>query len=161
MQIAAVYASCRILSDDMGRLPLRVRDVLAGGGAETNTKHPVARLLRAPNDWQTPIEFLSFLVFSYSLRGNAYAYVQRGKDGTPKALIPLVPDRVNVLINEKSGRIYYQISHPRLGNTVKTTKAEDIIHIRNISLDGGVLGLSPIAAGQVFPPTEKRTNAGG
>ena len=148
LQVTAVYACVRALADDIAALPIRVRRVQAGGGAVADPKHPVARLLRAPNGWQTPYELLNHMIVSLTLRGNAYLYINRAPDGTPVQLIPLLPDRVMVVMNEGNGSLFYNISSPMISERVLTVPGEDIVHVRNISLDGGILGLSPLAAAQ-------------
>lgn len=146
LQVSAVFGCIKAKSEDIGKLPLRVKRRLPTGGAVVDTQHPLNRLLERPNAWMLPMEFWSYLTVALELRGNAYAVIVRGKAGQPLSLIPINPDRVNVLLSPR-GWLYYNISHPQLGDGL-TLHADDVIHIRNLSIDGGYLGLSPIAVAQ-------------
>jgi HK97 family phage portal protein len=147
LQASAVYGCVKALSEDVGKVPVRVKRRLPGGGAEVDLKHPVNKLLRfAPNVWQTPFDYFSYCTTAFLLRGNAFSAVLRGGAGTPLGLIPINPDRCAVMISPK-GWLYYNVSHPQIGDGVMIHQ-EDMIHQRNISLDGGYLGISPIALAQ-------------
>jgi len=145
---AACWACIKCISDDTAKIPLRMRRLLKKGGAVQEKKHPVAKLLRQPNYFQTPFEFISYLASSYTMRGNAYAYVRRDVDGTPVELIPLMPDRVQIMCNPLDGAINYVATHPRFGAMSRTIIPEDMLHIRGISIDDGLTGVNPIAIGQ-------------
>lgn len=147
---ASVFACVKVLSEDVAKLPVRVRRAQHAEGRVSfvdESKHPLNRLLRTPNRWQTPFEFWSFVVTSHQLWGNAYVVVRRGKGGAPQELIPLRPDRVQTEISAKGG-LFYRGFHPVFGAEQKRWPAEDVLHIRGMSLDGGFLGMSPIAAAQ-------------
>ncbi len=148
LQITAAYACIRALSEDVACLPIKIRKILPNNGAIAQPRHPIAKLLAHPNAYQTPFEMISHIITSLTLRGNAFVYIIRAGDGTPIELIPLIPDRVQTLINQNDGMIYYHISHPRLSAATMSVPQEDMIHVKNISLDGGVLGVSPIQASQ-------------
>lgn len=146
LQSAAVYGCVKCRSEDLAKLPIVIRRRRAGGkGWEIDLDHPLNRLFRRPNRWMTWFQFVAYLVASLDLRGNAYVAIARGKAGQPLSLIPLGPDRVSVLLSPK-GELFYHVHHPMIGTGV-TLHADDVIHIRNMSLDG-YLGVSPIAAGQ-------------
>src|SRR5260221_10358130 len=49
LQASAVYACVKVLSEDVAKLPLRVRKRLAGGGWAIASDHPLTGLLRSPN----------------------------------------------------------------------------------------------------------------
>lgn len=149
MQSAAVHACVKCLSEDVAKLPLHLRKRLLPvrgmpGGSTIVTGHPLTRLIRQPNDYQTPFEFWQNMVWSHQLRGNAYSYIKRGRDGTAKQLMYLHPDRVQVSWMN-SGRIYYNFTHPFINKgSQKQCTAEDMLHIRNMSVNGGFVGQSPI-----------------
>jgi HK97 family phage portal protein len=152
LQASAVYACVKVLSEDVAKLPVRVRRAQDASNGKTSwveeTRHPLNRLLRQPNSWQTPFEFWSYIVTSQQLWGNAYVAVKRDAKGNPRELVPLLPSRT-VLLYDQKGAIFYQTQHPFLdgGNTANWA-AEDILHIRNLSFDGGFLGQSTIQCSQ-------------
>jgi len=146
LQAAAVYGCVKCRSEDLAKLPIVMRRERADGqGWDKLTKHPLRRLFRRPNRWMTASDFISYVVISLDLRGNAYIAVARGPDGSPRSLIPLSPDRVSVLLSP-NGTLFYNVHHPALG-TGLTLHQDDVVHVRGLSLDG-YMGISPIAAGQ-------------
>jgi HK97 family phage portal protein len=147
LQVSAVYACVRRLSEDLAKLPINIRKKSRKGGWTVDTKHPLNKLFRSPSDWQTQFGLIQHLIVSLQLRGNGYIYVARNRDGDPRQLMPIVPDRTSILLTQEGG-IYYQISTPQFGGETLTALPEDIIHVRNMSLDGGLRGLSPISCSQ-------------
>ncbi len=147
LQSAAVYGCVKCLSEDIAKLPLQLRKLLPDGGHQVDTDHPLNLLLKRPNRWMTPFQFWAYMLVGVLLRGNAMAAVVRGPDGAPESLIPLNWDRVSVLLSP-AGWLYYLVSHPMLGDGL-TLRQDDVIHLRNpMCVDGGYLGVSPIALGQ-------------
>jgi HK97 family phage portal protein len=146
LQSAAVYGCVLCLAEDIGKLPIEIRRRVPGGGFEIDATHPLGELFARPNKWQTPMEFWSYMVTGVKLRGNAIAAIKRDWDGSPLELIPLNWDRVSVLLSPK-GWLYYLVSHPMVGDGV-TLHQDDVLHIRNICVDGGYLGMSAIAVAQ-------------
>lgn len=146
LQSATVYRCVKTKAEDIAKLPVVVEARRAGGDWERDRDHPFNAVLERPNDWMTPFEFWRYVVASIDLRGNSIAVIKRGFDGSPTALIPLNWDRVSVLLSP-SGLLFYNVSHPRVGWGV-TFSSEDVLHFRGITLDGGYLGITPIAAAQ-------------
>lgn len=149
IQVATVYGCIKARSEDLAKVPLRLKRRLAGGGFELVDEHPIARLLRRPNPWMTPFAFIRFLELSVCFRGNAYVVIQRGRAGEPIALIPVVPDKVVPEIGP-TGEMFYRVSHPMLsrGEDQIRLHQDNVLHVRNLSLDAGYVGMSPIAAAQ-------------
>jgi len=79
MQVATAYACCRVLAEDIAKLPIRLRRRQKGGGSVVDLDHPINRLLWRPNPWQTPFDFKSYLVYSLALVGNGYSYIVRSE----------------------------------------------------------------------------------
>jgi HK97 family phage portal protein len=147
LQSAAVYGCVNCLSQDIAKLPLGIRRRLPGGrGYQAVHDHLLARLLTRPNNWMTPYQFWRYLGTSLKLRGNGYAAIIRNRAGVPVELIPLSPDRVTIHVTTR-GLVFYAFSHPLIGEG-EFWYAENILHIRDMMVDGGYLGLSPIAYAQ-------------
>jgi HK97 family phage portal protein len=97
----------------------------------------------------TAYDFRECQVAHLNLRGNAYALKQENGRGI-KSLIPLSPDRMNVV--RDAGALVYEYTHE--DSRKETFSAERIWHLKNMpiscSFNGqvpeGVLGISPIAA---------------
>lgn len=144
MQASAVFSCVRCLAEDWAKLPVEVQRLRPGGrGFDVLHDHYLARLLRRPNKWQVPYQFWHFVSTCLSLRGNAYVAIVRGGAGEPRALVPVSPDRVSVLLSP-NGWLYYHISHPLVGEGIKLHQ-DDMLHWRGFTLDG-FMGISPISA---------------
>lgn len=144
LQAGAVFACVRCIAEDWAKLPVRIERLRPGGlGYDVLRDHYLARLMRRPNRWQVPFQFWSFVSTSLSMRGNAYVVIIRGPGGQPRALVPVSPDRVSVLLSPNAW-LFYHISHPLVGEGL-TLHQDDVLHLRGFSLDG-YIGLSPIMA---------------
>lgn len=138
--ISAVYAAVAAISESVGSLPLTVYR-RTDAGREKARNHPLYRLLHdAPNDYQTALELREQMQRHVLLRGNAYAEIVRGGNGRPQALLPLHPDRVNILRNQ-AGRLLYDVTDE--GGRVRRLLADEVLHVRYHS-DDGIVGRSPI-----------------
>jgi HK97 family phage portal protein len=105
----------------------------------------LTKLFRRPNRWQTWFEFIGYAVTSICLRGNAFVVVERDRDANPIELVPIAPDRCSIMLTDE-GELWYRINSRRLGFGL-LVPPDDMIHIKNISMDGYV-GVSPIAVAQ-------------
>lgn len=149
LQVATVYGCVKSRSEDLAKVPLLMQRTMPKGGSEVIDDHPIARLLRRPNDWMSPFAFKRFIEQSVCFRGNAYVVIQRGRGGEPRALIPVVPDKVQVEVTP-NGILFYRIAHPLLapnGEQIQLHQ-DNVIHVRNMGMDAGYMGMSPIAAAQ-------------
>ena len=145
LQAAAVYACIRAVSQDIATLSPFIRRRLIGGGYQRELQHPLTKLFRRPNRWQTWFEFIGYAVTSLCLRGNAFVVVERDRDANPIELVPIAPDRATIMLTD-DGELWYRINSRRIGMGI-LVPPDDMIHIKNISMDGYV-GVSPIAIAQ-------------
>lgn len=148
MQLTAVYACVRILSETMAQIPLQLFE-RTERGLTAATDHPLYPILyEEPNPEMTSFAFRETLMTHLLLWGNAYAQIIRNGRGEVLALYPLMPDRMTV-DRDNNGRIYYayQTSNsdaPTLKDgTVRLTPYE-VLHIPGLGFDG-LVGYSPIA----------------
>lgn len=143
---SAFYGAVKIISEDVAKLPLRVKKRSADGGSVIAKKHPLSKVLAKPNSWQTLFELLEFAVFCLVVRGNAYVVILRDGKGRPEQLVPISPDRVT-LLTDTEGDIWYQIGrgsqHEQavLRDQPLTIPARDVLHIRGLSRNG-LVGMS-------------------
>lgn len=149
MQMTAVYACVRILSEAIAGLPLHLYRYKEGGGKEQAIDTNLYRLLHdEPNPEMTSFVFRETLMTHLLLWGNAYAQIIRNGKGEVVALYPLMPNKMSVDRDEK-GQLYYTYSRANeeaatmTGNTV-TLKPSDVLHIPGLGFDG-LVGYSPIA----------------
>ena len=145
LQAAAVYACVRFISQDIAMLKPFVRRTVRGGGYRREIDHALVKLFRKPNRWQTRFEFFSYWMASLCLRGNGFVVVERDRWGEPVELVPVAPDRVTMMLSPE-GEMWYRVNSQRLGFGIMVPP-DDMMHLKNISLDGYV-GVSPIAIAQ-------------
>ena len=109
MRHVACMACVSILACDVAKIPFDIYRRLPDGGKEVFKDHPLHRLMRHPNNWQTAFEFKEMLQASLVLRGNGYAPVVRNGRGDPLYLVPVHPDRVG-LFEAPSGEYFYAVT---------------------------------------------------
>lgn len=150
LQVTAVYACVRLLSESLAGLPIHIYRYGKDGGRERVFDHPLYSLLHdAPNEEMSSFSFRETLMSHLLLYGNAYAQIIRNGRGQALALYPLLPDRMEVNRTERGALVYtYQISvgEKRFnthGNSV-ILRRDEVLHISGLGFDG-LVGYSPIA----------------
>ncbi len=149
MQMTAVYACVRILSEAIAGLPLHLYCYKGDGGKDKAIDHPLYLLLHdEPNPEMTSFVFRETLMTHLLLWGNAYAQIIRNGKGEVIALYPLMPNRMTV-DRDSSGRLYYsyQMANsdaPTMEPGTVILKPSDVLHIPGLGFDG-LVGYSPIA----------------
>lgn len=149
MRAATVMACVSIRAVDMAKLPVHVYRAKPKGGQEILENHPLERILRRPNEWQTRLEFIEQMQTALLLKSNAYALIQRNGRSQPTALFPAQPDNVT-LFESPEGSLFYEVNavsdHDRaiLRQFPRRIPAEDMLHVRWLSLNG-LMGLSRIS----------------
>lgn len=149
MQMTAVYACVRILSESIAGLPIHVYQYTDSGSKEKAIKHPLYRLIHdEPNPEMTSFVFRETLMTHLLLYGNAYAQIIRNGKGEVVALYPLMANRMSVDRDDK-GHLYYQYQMqesdaPTMKNGTVILKPSDVLHVPGLGFDG-LVGYSPIA----------------
>ena len=149
MQMTAVYACVRILSESIAGLPVHVYKYTDSGSKEKAIKHPLYRLIHdEPNPEMTSFVFRETLMTHLLLYGNAYAQIIRNGKGEVIALYPLMANRMSVDRDDK-GHLYYQYQMQdsdaqTMKNGTVILKPSDVLHIPGLGFDG-LVGYSPIA----------------
>lgn len=149
MQITAVHACVRVISETIASLPLHLYRYGEKGNKEKATDHPLYFLLHdEPNPEMTSFVFRETLMTHLLLWGNAYAQIIRNGKGEVVALYPLMPNRMKVERDE-NGQLYYEYSKTvdERGSSKEITYVllpKDVLHIPGLGFDG-LVGYSPIA----------------
>lgn len=130
MGLSAYFGAIRVLSEDVGKLPLIVYKRLDPRGKERDKSSPAYKLLHdAPNDEMSAMTFRELLT-QYALgHGNGYAMIEMD-GGTPTALIPIHPARVTP--RREDGRIVYRV---RQSGMPEQIEADEMLHIRGMGDD--------------------------
>jgi HK97 family phage portal protein len=148
----AVFSCVAMLAEDVAKLKPFFFRRRADGGRDIVTDHWLPRLFRRPNDFQSGFEFREMLMVQLCLRSNAFAVIIRNNAGRPIKLIPVNSDRVAIW-EAPTGDLFYRVTplglHERamLINEPFLIPAEDILHIRGLSLNG-LLGAARIVLGK-------------
>ncbi|QEL10873.1 phage portal protein [Kushneria phosphatilytica] len=146
MQLSAVWACVRLLSETISTLPLKLYQRRQDGSRELATKHNIYPLIcRQPNMEMTPARFMQMLVASICLWGNAFVEKRRINGRKIAGLVPLLPQNVAVK-RLKSGKLEYRYTDPLIGSE-RVIDEKDIMHIRGFGLDG-VCGMLPVSTGR-------------
>ena len=149
MQMTAVYACVRILSESIASLPVHLYQYESEGNKAKAVKHPLYRILHdEPNPEMTSFVFRETLMTHLLLWGNAYAQIIRNGKGEIIGLYPLMPNRMTV-DRDDSGRICYrylmQDSNAGAGRSgYVTLRPSELLHVPGLGFDG-LVGYSPIA----------------
>ncbi len=150
MQITAVYACVRILSEVIASLPLHVYSYKDGGGKQLEIEHPLYRILHdEPNSEMTAFTFREVMMYHLLIHGNSYSQIIRDGTGRVVALYPLLPDRMDVERNE-NGELYYIYTRQSDENPESKEdgqiilKKDEVLHVKGLTFDG-LLAQSPLA----------------
>ena len=149
MQISAVYACVRVLSEAIASLPLHVYEYTDEGSKIKAIKHPLYRLLHdEPNPEMTSYIFRETLMTHLLLWGNAYAQIIRNGRGEVVGLYPLMANRMRV-DRDENGHIYYEYQMsssdaPMMKTGTVRLTPDEVLHVPGLGFDG-LVGYSPIA----------------
>ena len=136
LQLTAVYACIRLLSETFASLPAILYRRLERG-KERAIDHPLYFVLHnIANKEMTSVEFRSTMMAHVLLWGHAYAEIVRNAAGEVKSLWPITPNRVTPYRNSRN-ELVYKVNLP--DNEVAHLSADRVLHI------SAMLGLSPIA----------------
>jgi len=140
LQLSAVYACVKVLAESVAAMPLFMVRRTGKRSKEKATDHPAYRLVHEqPNPEMTSLEFREMMMGHLTLRGNAFAQIQRDRGNRPMALWPLHPDRMSIV--RDNGKLFYEYRKKTAGHEI--FNANEMLHIKGISSDG-LLGWSPI-----------------
>jgi HK97 family phage portal protein len=149
MSCAAVMACVSVLAEDVSKLPVELWSEAETGARRKIKAHPVAKLLRQPNAWQTWMEFAGQMMLGLLLRGNAYAVIVRYPNGDPAYLVAINPDRV-ALWESPDGSLFWMVTRAGLHETAVLASQPllipdyNIFHLKGLSANG-LLGFSKIS----------------
>ncbi|NYA15752.1 phage portal protein [Serratia fonticola] len=136
--LSALRACVTLLAESVAQLPCVLYRRMPNGGREAATDHPLHDILRyQPNRKDTAFEWYEQSEGMIGINGNSYSLIERSGRGDISELIPIHPDKVQVL-KGPDGMPYYNI--PSIGEILPMRMVH---HVKSFSLDGYV-GTSPI-----------------
>jgi HK97 family phage portal protein len=134
LRFSAVFRAVCFISQTIASLPW---DILLETAMKTQkqTGHPLWKLLRTrPNPEMGAQSFRETLLAWALSWGNGYAEIEKDKTGTPVALWPISPDRVEAYRDPESGNIRYDVSNYMGG--IQTMRPENLFHLHGLGFDG-------------------------
>jgi HK97 family phage portal protein len=145
LNVAAVMTCVSLRSRALASLPVRVYERIDERSKRPAPNHPVSRVLSQPNSWQTRTELFGMLEAHRVLRGNAFAWKNMVRAISPgdgqerdhvQELIPMHPDRVEIIDapDDFGGPTQYKLH--RAGGTPILMRADEVIHLKGLSTDG-------------------------
>ena len=141
MQLSAVWACVRLLSETVASLPVNVYRKTATG-RELAPDHWLSLLMaRKPNRYQTKVEFFETLMLNLALHGNAYAKITK-VGGKIRSLLPLMASQIETKLLADGSVVHLYHAD---GN-VDVLSAESVWHVKLYG--NGIVGKSPLAFGR-------------
>jgi len=139
LQVSAVWACVRLLSETVASLPLNVF-VDTPDGRKVVKDLPIYNLLHdKPNRYMTSVVFRETMMLNLILHGNAYAELQRNARGDVVGLNPLPARQVKTTLLDDGSQIYAY----EQDRDVAVIAKENMLHIKLFG--NGLIGLSPLA----------------
>lgn len=158
LQQAAFMLCCDVISQDIAKAPLRMREYLPNGTSRIvlPREHPTAAFLALePNHRHTWFNFHEMMVLWLCLTKNCYAPILRNGVGDVLELIPVMSSSIIELAQPTGpgAGVYYDVTAPTwaqqelLGTNYMRVPQRDMIHVRSRLLDG-MDGYSTLIAGR-------------
>ncbi len=141
---ATYFACIRILSESVGKLPLKIMQNLPDGGVKPAINHPLYNVLRyRPNPYQSATAFWNSMEQAKHHDGNAIALICGAGRLTrlwqlPWANIEVWCDDKKIFGEENS--IWYLFRSPKNGQLYKFNN-DEIIHLRSTITRDGIIGV--------------------
>lgn len=141
---ATYFACLKVLSESIGKLPLKVQQYTPDQGIRIAREHPWYRCLNErPNRHMTASVFWAAMELCRNHHGNAYAIIDTRNPRRPQ-LWPVDPTTVRVYYDNARlvkdvPDVYYQISAPT-GQI--TLGSEEVLHFKSHHTEDGLVGVS-------------------
>ena len=142
---ATYFACLKILSESLGKLPLKLVATSDKNGVVEQKNHPYYSKLRfRPNRFTTSTDFFAAVEMNRNHYGNAYVWISNKKKREDQELILLPSESVQVWYDD--GKILSDIPDVyyiyRVGTHRYVFSSEEILHFKTSSSFDGIKGLS-------------------
>ena len=140
---ATYFACLKILSESLGKLPLKLMKKTDKNGVVEARNHVLYSKVRyRPNRFMTSTTFWGTMEYFRNHDGNAIAYISNS--GSKLELVPLNYNEVQIWYDDacilsKTPDVFYLYSHG--GQTYKFS-SEEVLHLKSSATDDGIVGLS-------------------
>ncbi|MBQ2368363.1 MAG: phage portal protein [Bacteroidaceae bacterium] len=142
MKVSAVFSAVKIISEGIARLPLEAERYNAAAKCYVpDFSTPLFRALRLrPNNDLTAFELWRAAVQCMLLYGNAYIVPTRNALGDVISLTLLAPGTTTFDVYSRTYNV-----NDNVNGIFRTFRPEEVVHLRNVGLDGGYTGCSTVA----------------
>lgn len=134
MQVAAVFAVCRVIGEGVAQVPLKLMKKTDRYREEAISHGLYDIMGTKPNEFQTSFEYREMLAWHVVLTGNHYSFINRGSRGRILELLPFEPSQVTPKRDTKTWALTYEVQAED-GSIMKFPK-ESIWHVKGPSWDG-------------------------
>ncbi len=140
---ATYYACIKVLSESIGKLPLRLMQATPDTGIRPMLQHRYYRVLNErPNRFMSASVFWTYMEQCRQHNGNAYAYIDESDPRRPQ-LWPLDPDKMKVYYDDAKKLadlpdVYY-VYNTAAGPV--TYGSEEILHFKTHQTVDGLVGI--------------------
>lgn len=137
------FACLKVLSESLGKLPLKLLRYNEKNGVETARDHAIYTILHdRPNPYMTASTFWSTVEYNRNHRGNAYVWIQGAGANMklwilPSESVEVWYDDAKILADQPD--IYYLYS---AGGKVYRFGSEEILHFKSSNTFDGLIGIS-------------------
>lgn len=144
MSEAVYFACCKVLSEAVGKLPLKIQQHSIGQGIRVAREHQFYRMLNErPNRYMAASTFWSTMELCRNHYGNAYAWIDTRDQERPQ-LWPIDPTAVQVWYDDARQLadvpdVYYRVS-TKTG--VLILGSEEVVHFKSHHTLDGLVGIS-------------------
>ncbi len=141
---ATYFACLKVLSESLGKLPLKLQQATPGNGVRVARDHRYYRMLNErPNRYMSAAVFWSTMELCRNHYGNAYAWIDERDPKNPQ-LWPLDPTTVKVVYDDAKRLadvedIYYRVTG-KAGTVV--LGSEEVLHFKSHLTVDGLVGVS-------------------
>lgn len=140
---ATYFACLKVLSESVGKLPLKLLKHQENNGVTTAREHPIYSILHdRPNPYMTATSFWSTIEQNRNHFGNAYAFIKGA--GSRMSLWILPSEEVEIWYDDEKALsdvpdVYYMYSH---GGKLYQFSSEQILHFKTSNTFDGIKGIS-------------------
>lgn len=141
----AVYFACqKVLSESVGKLPLKVQQFTPQHGIRVARDHPYYRMLNErPNRFMSATTFWGLMELCRNHFGNGYAWIDTRNPARPQ-LWPLDPDAVEVYYDDAMRLADVPDLYYRIGTKqgVIVLGSEEVLHFKGQYTIDGLVGIA-------------------
>ncbi len=141
---ATYYACLKVLTEAIGKLPLKIQQYTPEGGIRVAREHPYYRMLNErPNRYMTASSFWGTCEQFRDDRGNSYVWIDT-RDPKHPQLWHLDPNKVKVYYDNARKLsdvvdVYYRYT---TASGAVTFSSEEVLHLRSHYTEDGITGVS-------------------